>query len=98
MLALGAEPPAHVIEPRAHRAAVMFRGFVIDDDARSGESGPQRQAGNANKRCLKAIGQSKCSLDSLFAVARDVEVDHHGCGRHRQFRLATIKKGAAWGF
>ena len=46
----------------------MCRGLVIDDNASSGKSGPQRQAGNANERCLKAVGQGKRKLDSLFEV------------------------------
>jgi len=70
----------------------MFRGLVIDDDASGGESGPQRQAGNANERCLEAVGQSKRKLDSLFAVALDIDVDHHRCERHRLFRLAAIDR------
>jgi hypothetical protein len=70
----------------------MFRGLVIDDDASGGEGRPQRQAGKANERCLKAVGQSKSKLHSLFTVALDIEVDHHRCERHRLFRLAAIKK------
>ena len=94
MLPFGAEPPAHVIETCAHRSALMCRELVIDDNASSGKSGPQRQAGNANERCLKAVGQGKRKLDSLFGVALNIDVNHHGCERHRLFRLAAIKKRA----
>jgi len=91
MLALFAEPLADVIETCARRAALMFRGLAIDDDTPRGESRPQRQASDANERCLKAVGQSKSKLHSLFTVALDIEVDHHRCERHR-FQLAAIKK------
>src|SRR6516165_2209936 len=91
MLALGAEPLAHVLETCARRAALMFRGLVIDDDASGGEGRPQHQADKANERCLKAVGQSKSKLHSLFTVALDIEVDHHRCERHRLFRLAAIR-------
>ena len=60
----------------------MCRGLVIDDNASSGKSGPQRQAGNANERCLKAVGQGKSKLDSLFGVALNIDVNHHRCERH----------------
>src|SRR6516164_2870732 len=78
MLALRAELLAHVLETCARRAALTFRGLVIDSDA--------------NERCLKAVGQSKSKLHSLFTVALDIEVDHHRCERHRLFQLAAIKK------
>src|SRR6516165_12432398 len=91
MLALGAELLAHVLETCARRAALMFRGLAIDDDTPRGKSRPQRQASDANERCLKAVGQSKSKLHSLFTVALDIEVDHHSYERHR-FQLAAIKK------
>jgi hypothetical protein len=91
MLGLGAESPAHVIETCAHRAALVFRGLVIDDDGADSESGPQRQAGHANERCLKAVRQSKSKLHSLFAVARDVDVNHHGCERGPLVQSAAIE-------
>src|SRR5215471_13807713 len=69
MLALFAELLADVIETCARRAALMFRGLAIDDDTPRGESRPQRQASDANERCLKAVGQSKSKLHSLFTVA-----------------------------
>jgi len=92
MLALGAELLAHVLETCARRAALMFRGLAIDDDSPRGKSRPQRQASDANERCLKAVGQSKSKLHSLFTVALDIEVDHHSYERHRLFQLAAIKK------
>jgi hypothetical protein len=93
MLALGPEPPADVVQACAHRAAIVLRGLVIDDDASHGESWPQRQAGNANEGHLKAVGQSKSKLDSLFAVALDVDVDHQCCERGPLLQSAAIENG-----
>ena len=70
----------------------MCRGLVIDDNASSGKSGPQHQTGNANERCLKAVGQGKSKLDSLFGVALNIDVNHHRCERHTLFPLATIRQ------
>jgi hypothetical protein len=98
MPALGAESPADVIEASANYAAIMFRGLVIDDDASSGESGPQRQAGNSYEGRPKPVRQRERKLDPTLGIASDVDVDHHGCERHHLFRLdlfrlAAIKKG-----
>jgi hypothetical protein len=93
MLRLGAESPAHVIETCAYRAALMLRGLVIDDNASGRESGPQRQAGNTNERCLKALGQTKGELNPLLAVARDVDVNHHGCERGLLVQSTAIENG-----
>jgi len=42
ILGFVAESPADIIETRADRTAVMFRGLVIDDEASGGEGGPWR--------------------------------------------------------
>jgi hypothetical protein len=54
VLALDPESPADVVEACAHRAAILLRGLVIDDDASRGKSWPQCQAGNANEGRLKS--------------------------------------------
>ena len=66
VLALGAEPLAHVVETCVRGATLMFRGLTIDDETSSGESRPQRQAGNSNERRLKAVGQGKGKLHALL--------------------------------
>jgi hypothetical protein len=91
MLAFAAESPAHLIQARAHRPAIVFRRLVIDDDACRGESGAQPQPGNANERRLKAVGQSNSELNPLFAVPRDVDMHQHGCKR------SPVRLGAASG-
>jgi hypothetical protein len=85
MLALDTELFAHLVETCPHHAIVMLRRFTVDDDASGGESGPQRQAGNPNEGCLKAVRQIERDLDPLFAVALGVEVDHYRCNGHGLF-------------
>src|SRR6266545_132270 len=93
VLALGAESPAEVVQACAHRAAIVLRGLVIDDEASRGERWPQRQAGNANEGGLKSIRQSKSKLDSRFAVAHYVDVHHDGCERGHLLQSAAIENG-----
>src|SRR5262249_29132026 len=43
---------------------------------------------------LKAVGQRKSQLHSLFTVARNLDVDHQGCKRSPLLQGAAIKNGA----
>jgi hypothetical protein len=88
MLALSAELPAHVIETCCHRPTVLPRRLTIDGDASGSENGPQGQARDANECCLEAVGEIKRELDSLFAIALEVEMDHH-CGKGHGLFLAS---------
>ena len=88
-LSLGEEFLAHFLEPRRYLTAVVLRWFAIDGDTSGSKSRPQRQARNPDECCLKSIRQSKRELDSLFAVALEVEMDHHRCKGHRSFLLAS---------
>jgi hypothetical protein len=77
MLALRAELPAHLIQTRRHRPTVLLRRLAIDGNASRSENGAQGQARDANERCLEAVGEIKRELDSLFAIALEIEMDHH---------------------
>jgi hypothetical protein len=94
VLALGPESPAHLIQARAHRPAMVLGGLVIEGDASRRESRMQWQTCDANEGRLKSVRQSKSQLDPLFAVTRDVDVHHHGCKRSPLLRGAAIGNGA----
>ena len=50
------------------------------------------QARDANECCLKALGQIKRQLDPLFAIALDIEMDHHCGKRHYPFPCSDRRK------
>ena len=85
MLALNAELLAHLLEAGRRHAIVVRGGFAVDHNASGGEGRPQGQARDSNERCLKPVSQIERELDSLFAIALDVDVDHYRCNRHRLF-------------
>ena len=85
MLALNAELLAHLLEAGCRHAIVVRGGFAVDHNASGGEGRPQGQARDSNERCLKPVSQIERELDSLFAIALDVDVDHYRCNRHRLF-------------
>src|SRR5262245_5299641 len=88
MLALSAELVAHLVEARHQRTTVLLRGLAVDDDAPGGEGGPQGEPRDSNERRLKAVCQIERELDTLFAVALDVEVDHHCRKGHHLFPVS----------
>ena len=85
MLPLDAELLAHLLEAGRRHAIVMLGGFAVDHNASGGESRPEGQARDANERCLKPVRQIERELDSLFAVALDVDVDHYRRNGHHLF-------------
>ena len=85
MLALNAELLAHLLEAGRRHAIVVRGGFAVDHNASGGEGRPQGQARDSNERCLKPVRQIERELDSLFAIALDVDVDHYRCNGHRLF-------------
>jgi hypothetical protein len=67
---------------------------MVEDDASRRERRLQWQACDANEGRLKSVRQSKSQLDPLFAVARDVDMHHHGCERSALLRGAATGNGA----
>ena len=88
MLPLNAELLAHLLEAGRRHAIVVRGGFAVDHNASGGEGRPEGQARNSNERCLKPVSQIERELDSLFAVALDVDLDHYRCNGHRLFPLS----------
>jgi hypothetical protein len=72
---------------------MVFGGLAIDDDASRRESRPQWQTCDANEGRLKLVRHSKSQLDPLFAIARDVDLHHHGCKRSLLPQGAAIDNG-----
>ena len=72
-LALIAELLAHLVEAGALLPRDVLSRFAVDGDACADESRPRRQPGNPDERGLKTICQGQRDLDSLLAVALDVE-------------------------
>ena len=70
----------------------MLRRLTVHGNASRSEHGPQGQARDANECCLKALGQIKRQLDSLFAIALDIEMDHHCGKRHYPFPCSDRRK------
>src|SRR5262245_4319770 len=92
MLALSAELPAHVIETCCHCPTVLLRRLAIDGDASRSENRPQGQARDANECCMEAVGEIKRELDSLLAIALEIEMDHHRGKGHRLFLASSDRR------
>jgi hypothetical protein len=87
MLPLNAELLAHLLEAGRRHAIVVRGGFAVDHNASGGEGRPEGQARDSNERCLKPVSQIERELDSLFAVALDVDLDHYRCNGHCLFPI-----------
>jgi hypothetical protein len=79
----------HRVERGGHLLQVTPGRLGVERHAGGSESQPELQAGDSDQGRLNAIRQIEGELDSLLAVALDIEVHHHRSVAHRSFRPET---------